>query len=411
MKLPSVILLVCLCSLLALPTCKSKENLKVEVVEPDEPVAVVPDSVFKGPLIITAGGKYTGNYKSLDSKVPAIYIYTTEPVEITGCLIASAGDLIKCVEATNLNIHHNNFFGLPPNNNEQWGRVINVYRPHTMVFEHNFVEHTGGILLDHRDTSATAAVNVTIRYNIIRNTDKRKSDLTGGEERSVIQFNTVSRVGGEISWNQFENLPNRSFLLHNINLYNSGGVSGQPYLIHDNYVKGAYPFPLNANYYVGSGITVDGDPSTNTMETMSQFVNAYNNQVISTCNAGMNIAAGHDIHFYNNTIISSGKYSNGASSDRFWSGCSMWNAAKVPVGNFINNDIKANNIGYVSTDRVFPAPVRQDFVVVPDNVLSVGPNDNKALPNPITLDVEKAELTKWKAKLAANNITLGNMVK
>ena len=411
MKLRLLILSFCLGSLLALPTCKRKENLQVEVIEPDEPVAVVPDSVFQGPIIIRSGGKYTGNYKSLDSKIPAVSIYTTEPVELTGCLIAGAGDLIKTVEATNLNIHHNSFFGLTPSPNEQWGRVINDYRPHTLVFENNFVEHTGGMLLDHKDTSAAAVINVTIRYNIIRNTDKRKSDLTGGEERSAIQFNTVAKVNGEISWNQFENLPNRSFLLHNINLYNSGGKSGQPYLIHDNYVKGAYPFPLNGNYFVGSGITVDGDAGSNTMETMSQFVNAYNNQVISTCNAGMNIAGGHDIHFYNNTIISSGKYSNGASSDRFWSGCCMWNAANVPVALFINNYIKDNSIGYVSTDRVFPAPVRQDYVVVPGNLLSVGPNDNIALPNPITLEVEKAELTKWKAKVAVNNIVLGNSVK
>ena len=408
MTLKFVILLAGLVSILAVPACKKKENLQVEVITPDEPIVVVPDAVYQGPLIITRGGKYTGNYKSLDSKIPAIYIYTTEPVELTGCLVAGAGDLIKCVEATKLNIHHNRFYGLPPTTNEQWGRVINDYRPNTLVFEHNFVEHTGGMLLDHNDTAAAAVINVTIRYNIIRNTDKRRADLTGGEERSVIQFNTVAKVGGEISWNQFENLPNRSNLLHNINLYNSGGKSGQPYLIHDNYIKGAYPFPLNANYYVGSGITVDGDSASNTMETMSQFVKVYNNQVISTCNAGMNIAAGHDIHFYGNTIISSGKYSNGASSDRFWSGCSLWNAFKVPVANFVNNYIKDNSIGYVSTDLVFPKPVRQDFVVVPGNVLSVSARDNIALPDPITLEVENAELPKWKAKLVANNITVGN---
>jgi hypothetical protein len=188
-------------------------------------------------------------------------------------------------------------------------------------------------------------------------------------------------------------------------------VNGKPYLIHDNYIKGAYPFPLNANYFVGSGITVDGDSASNTMESMSQYIEAYNNQVISTCNAGMNIAAGHDIHFYNNTIISSGKYSNGQSSDRFWSGCCLWNAFRVPVANFVNNSIKGNTIGYVSTDRVFPAPVRQDWVVVPGNVLSVGPTDNAPLPNPITLQTELDELTKWNAKLVSNNLKIGNTIK
>src|SRR4051812_7440620 len=122
----------------------------------------------------------------------------------------------------------------------------------------------------------------------------------------------------------------------------------------------------------------------------------------------MKIAAGHDIHFFKNNIISSGKYFNVASFDRFCGGCCIWNVANVPAALFVNNSIKDNTIGYVSTDRVFPQPVRQDFVIVPGNVLSVGPNDNIALPNPITLDVENAELPKWKAKLAANNIKLGS---
>lgn len=405
MKLKFVLLLFVSISLFAIPACRKKNVEAPEIVEPDEPLVKAPDSVYQGPIIIRSGGKYTGNYKSLDSQVPAIAIYTTEPVEITGCTVASAGNLIECVQGTRLNIHHNSFYGLEPPAGQQWGRVINNFRPRSLVFENNFVEHTGGMLLDHFDTATTA---ITIRYNIIRNTDKRKGDLTGGEERSVIQFNTVPKLVGEISWNQFENLPNRSFLLHNINLYNSGGTSGSPYMIHDNYIKGAYPFPLNANYFVGSGVTIDGDSASNTMESMSQFIEAYNNQVISTCNAGMNIAAGHDIRFYNNTIISSGKYSNGASSDRFWSGCCLWNAFRVPQANFINNSIKGNTIGYVSTDRVWSSPVRQDWVVVPNNPLSVAPTDNTPLPNPITLETEKAELVKWTAKITSNNIALGN---
>lgn len=407
MKLNFVFLLAFSAFLCTLPSCRKKSEV-AEIIAPDEPLVKAPDSVYQGPIKIISGGKYTGNYKSTDPRVAAIEIYTTEPVEITGSLVASVGDLIKCGQGTNVNIHHNSFYGLEPPAGLQWGRVINDFRPHSLIFENNFVEHTGGMLLDHTDTDTTA---ITIRYNIIRNTDKRKADLTGGEERSVIQFNTVPKLRGEISWNQFENLPNRSFLLHNINLYNSGGVNGKPYLIHDNYIKGAYPFPLNANYFVGSGITVDGDSASNTMETMSQYIEAYNNQVISTCNAGMNIAAGHDIRFYNNTIISSGKYSNGQSSDRFWSGCCLWNAFRVPVANFVNNSIKGNTIGYVSTDRVFPAPVRQDWVVVPGNVLSVGPTDNTPLPNPITLQTELDELTKWNAKLVANNLKIGNTIK
>src|ERR1700712_5287782 len=88
MKFQSIILLAALGCLVAMPACQKKEYSPVQVIAPDEPIVVVPDSVYKGPLIITKGGKYTGNYKSSDSKVPAISIYTSEPVELTGCLVA-----------------------------------------------------------------------------------------------------------------------------------------------------------------------------------------------------------------------------------------------------------------------------------------------------------------------------------
>lgn len=365
----------------------------------------VPDVAYQQPLVITRGGKYTGNYKSTDPKTPAIWIQTGEPVEITGCIIASAGEMIHCSGGTQANIHHNSLYGINPGKTDQWPRALNNYQPKTLVFENNFIEHSGGILVDHADSSSRSVV---IRYNIIRNTDKRKGDLSTGEHRAAIQFNSVLRISGEIAWNQIENRPDSSFVEDNINMFNSGGTARVPYLIHDNYIFGAYPYPLSSADYVGSGITIDGDPAANTKEKMSQFINAFKNQVISTCNASMNIAAGHDIHFYENTMISSGMYPDGTKSERFWGGCCIWNASKVPKTNFVNNTIKNNTIGYVREDRNIPLPGRQDWVVVEESPLSVKAGDNISLPNPITLKTEEAEWVKWQDKLKQNRIGIGN---
>ncbi|HZG24080.1 MAG TPA: hypothetical protein VEZ17_05840 [Chitinophagaceae bacterium] len=404
MKTTTLLLAVCFSSLCLLTACSKEENLVI-----DEAVDTgAPDVTYQQPLVITKGGTYSGNFRSTDSKIPAVWVQTTEPVVITKCIIASAGDLIRCSGESQVNIHHNSLFGLTPGENSQWGRALDDYHPKSLVFQNNYVEHTGGLLLDHNTSTSTSVV---IRYNVIRNTDRRRADLSAGEKRASIMFNTVSKVSGEISWNQFANLPDQSDLEHNIYMYNSGGKSGEPYLIHDNYIKGAYPYPLTAASYVGSGITIDGDPSANTMEKMSQFINAYNNQVISTCNASMNLAAGHDIHFYGNTMISSGRYPNGVKSDRFWGACCIWNASNVPAENFINNSIKNNTIGYVRFGKRTPFPDRQDWVVFPGSPISVMPGENISLRNPITLDTENAEWSKWLSKLSLNKVVVGNVTK
>lgn len=403
MKTTFLVLFVYISSLFFFPSCQSPQS--DAVVNVRDTTTGAPAVTYQKPLVITKGGAYTGNYRSTDSKVPAVWIQTTEPVEITGCIIASAGPMIKCNGGTKATIHHNSLYGIMPDHNNQWGRALDDYQPQYLVFENNYIEHSGGLLIDHTDSLSKSVV---IRYNLIRNTDKKKVNLAAGDNRAGILFNSVANIAGEISWNQFENLPDSSNVEDNINIFNSGGSTGAPYLIHDNYIKGAYPYPLNAPSYVGSGITIDGDPGANTMEKMSQFINVYNNQVLSTCNACMNLAAGHDIHFYSNTMISSGMYPNGTASDRFWGGCCIWNASNVPAKYFINNTIKGNKIGYVRKGMNVPFPDRQDWVVVPESPISVKAGDNTSLPNPITLETEKAEWPKWQAKLAGNKITIGN---
>ena len=50
---------------------------------------------YSGPIIITQGGVYTGNWESLDVNVPTVTVRTAEPVVIEKSNIRGRGDLIE----------------------------------------------------------------------------------------------------------------------------------------------------------------------------------------------------------------------------------------------------------------------------------------------------------------------------
>jgi len=360
---------------------------------------------YSDPIEIKRGGIYTGNFKSDDSNIPAVTIFTNEPVEITGCDIVSSGIAIKAYGGSNLYIHHNTITGQKPTGKNQWGRALDDYHPQSLLFTNNNVIHTGGLLIDHSDEGTKS---VAIRYNKFINTDKRKADLSDGDHRAAILFNTVLPVTGEIAWNYFHNDPDSSSVEDNINLGNSGGTKDTSFLIHDNFIRGAYPYPLTLDHYTGSGIAIEGESGHNKFENSSQYIKIFNNQVISTCNGGINISHGHDISARFNTIISSGKYPNGVKSDRFWGGCAIWNGSGLSPDVFKNIVIEKNTIGYVRQGVNAPLPDRQDYVVVAGSPINIQPGDNAALPNPVTLQTESDQVKIWEKKLADNKISIGN---
>lgn len=368
------------------------------------------DIQYSSPIIITKGGKYTGNYKSDDSNMPAITVNCYDPVEITGCNVLGSGELIHASGGTKLNIHHNNLSGQKPSGNNQWGRVADIYHPQTFQFENNTVDHTGGIRIDHMDENTK---QVFIRRNIFNNTDKRRVDGSEGDHRAAILLDGVVGVEGEISWNQFENIVNQSWIEDNINLRNSGGKKDNPFKIHNNYIKGAYPTPFDYNEksgtnYTGSGVTIEGDPATTAFEKVAQYTNIHHNQVVSTMNGGINVNHGHDHLVENNTIISSGMIPTGQYSRSFWGGGAIWNGSNLSPSVFNNIVYQNNTVGYYRKDVNVGGTDRQDWVIVSGSPISVDPSKNISIPNPITLATEEAELPKWKAKLAANQISIGN---
>ncbi len=369
--------------------------------------ASIPQLAWSAPIEIKKGGTYTGNWKSDDSGTPAVLISTYDPVEIVNSNIASSGEGIKMYGGTKVTVRRTNMYGQLPTGNNQWGRAINNYHPQYFIFENNYVEHTGGLLVDHSDENTKY---LTIRYNLIRNTDRRRVDGSPAELRASILINSAA-IGGEIAWNQFENKMDSSYVEDIINGGNVVATAANPLLIHDNFLFGAYPSPSTIVGSSQSGITIEGHPSVTTAETVSQFIRITNNQIISVCNGGLNLNAGHDISTGGNTIISSGMYPNGVQSNNFWGGKAIWNGSNTSYPSVFGSNLssKGDTIGYARPDQSNPYKGRNDYVQVGGSPVSIQPGDNVSLPNvPITLAMEQAEWGKWAYKLKKNNITIGN---
>ncbi|GAC1590002.1 MAG: hypothetical protein NVS3B25_08090 [Hymenobacter sp.] len=364
--------------------------------------AQAPDLTYSGPLTITSGGTYTGNFKSTDTSVPVIKIMTTDPVIIENCTLAGAGDLIDAKNGgVTLTVRNTRGYALTSGPaGSRYGRFLEVNSGHSVRIENNYMQGTTGISVYQWGGNGTAQQTLTIRYNKSLNIDGR---LRGGGVyfANFIGMNQVrDLVGAEIAWNEVINEPNNSLVEDNISFYNSGGVANSPALLHDNYIQGAYPYPATATNYNGTGFIIDGDGTSNS----SSYVKAYGNQVVSTSGAGINIAGGHDNQFYDNRVVNSGLLPDGTRINANWAGAAVFNAYNQPPSAFFNNSINNNTIGYYSAGGNLPYSNRQDT-----SPGACGPcSGNVSLPDrPLTLSDEQNERTLWQQKLQQNGITLG----
>ncbi|MBF9236253.1 carbohydrate binding domain-containing protein [Hymenobacter sp. BT683] len=364
----------------------------------------VPSVTYQGPITITQGGTYTGNYRSTSSATPAVTIATTAPVTLLNCVLVGPGDLIQANGAVaDLSVLHCRAYGTTPTQDNRYrGRFVAATNARNIRAEHNYLEHTTGFTIYRFSGDGSANQTVRILRNRVRNVDGRTRN-GGTQIANFVGLNTVRNLANiEIAWNQVINEPNLSSVEDNINLYNSGGTAQSPAKVHDNYVQGAYPFPATAATFTGTGMTTDGGAVGSASETAA-FINAYNNQFVSTCNAGMNIAAGHDISYYNNRIVTSALLPDGTPLRAVYAATSVFNGNRAPSSIFFNNTIRNNTIGYRNPAYSIPYPGRHDL----SNGACATCTGTVHLPNPITLATEQNELTLWQQKLAQNGIVIG----
>lgn len=366
--------------------------------------AQAPDITYSGPLTISKGGTYSGNYRSTSSGTPVIIVNTTEPVILQNCVLVGPGVLVSATRpGTDLTMRECKGYGTTPTvDNVQRGFFLDMYQAKNLVFEHNYLESNRGVQLNRWTGNGSPGQALKIRYNVAKNMIGTMRNAPAQGLSNFVLLNTILGLPNlEIAWNQVINLPNQSKVEDNINFYNSGGTPTSPARVHDNYVQGAYPIPATDPTFNGTGMTTDGGGTT--LETSTGFLEIDHNQFVSTCNSGVNVAAGHDVNVHDNRIVTSGYLTDGTKLSKVYNGIgvSSWYGIGPPV--FGNIQVNNNIVGYANWYKTAPYPNRFDFNTAQANSAT----GNVSLPNPITVQTEQNEWTLWQQKLQQNGITPG----
>ncbi|WP_071530918.1 PA14 domain-containing protein, partial [Pontibacter sp. BAB1700] len=359
---------------------------------------------YSGPLVITKGGTYTGNWESKDSEVAAVDVRTSEPVVIVNSNIRGAGYLIKSWgHAANITVRHTKGYGLTPTpwrDYKKPRRFLTVNNFKNIVVENCYLEGTAGIYVGTRyEGNGSTNETVKIRYNKAKNIDGR---VHGGAEHSQFaQFNYRGNLPhAEIAWNEIINEPNKSLVEDNINLSNARGTSASPIRIHNNFIKGAYPIPATETKFSGGGIIADswyqdgmGDPAS----VATAHVKVFDNQTVNVGNYNYAIAGGNNIEVYNNRGVNSGLFDDGTRMNTHNVGLYGYDYYKK--GATFNAVMRNNVTGVMSQGNLFDKNYFPDGLVKNENNPYVGGN--------ITKQHEQNEYSAWLSKLSRNGIALG----
>jgi hypothetical protein len=374
---------------------------------------------WQGPLVITAGGTYSGNWQSTDSKTPAVVVATTDPVTIENSHIRGTGVLITTsVAGSQLSVRNTAGMALNASvKGQQNGKFLEVTSPARLDVENNYVENAqGGVIVHGYGGNREGEPTIVIRGNRARNLNGLVSDGRGGflpgqssqlSQAHFIQFDTVQYVPGvDVGWNEVINYAGRSLAGDNIDLYRSGGTPNQPLEIHDTYIQGAYPYRAQ-DAFTGGGIKVDAKAGDSAREVPA-FNSIHDNQVVGTTNYGIQFAAGHDNSAANNRVIASGLLEDGSklAAQQVGMANSDSTGTGMANGSMYNNSMRDNLIGWACWQASCAQEgYRRDeyFPAAPADYSANSVVDART----ITLDMENNEYELWQNKMASAGIRVG----
>jgi hypothetical protein len=358
---------------------------------------------WSGPIVITTGGTYSGNWQSTDSEIPAVTVATTAPVIIENAHLRSVTDLIKsAVAGADLTIRNSVGVALNPATKGQAnGLFLKATSPARLDVEGNYIENaSGGVLVQGYSGNRDGQQAIVIRRNRARNLNGLLSDgkggylpveSTNGRVSRFIELDDVQAVPGiDLGWNEVMNYPGVSLVTDNIDVRGSSGTVNQPLEIHDTYIQGW-------DAYSGGGIKTESAPGA-TADVAPAFNSIHDNQVVGTVNYGIEFAGGHDNVAANNRVISSGLLTDGTKIE-----------IAAPSAGIVNNDStntmhdnivawncwnsSCSNLGY-RKDQYFPAS--------PGDYSS-----NSVLAHPPTLETEEQEYLIWLDKMSSSGVSIG----
>ncbi len=373
---------------------------------------------WSGPITITQGGTYSGNWKSTNPNTAAVTISTTEPVIIQNSYVTGPADLINDPDyGNNLTVKNVIGIGVNPNVSGQgYGLFVDAQNSVLLDVENCYFENVQfGVYLRGYTGNRNGTQTITILNNRGRNIlgveSNGNNGTLAGESKwkwaHAFQLSGAYGVPGiRIAWNEIVNYPSQSLVNENINMFDSGGTSSSPALIHDNYVQGAYAYNPAVDSYNGGGFTTDGTAS-DTAQTATAFNNIYNNQFIDTVNMGIEIGTGHDNAAYNNRVISAGLLPNGTQIPAQNVGLTLYDVyGNIANGSMYNNNMYNNTVGWMCWAARCAWDGYRNDEWFPLNSSYYGTNQSISA-NPITLAMESTEYQTWLAKISSNNMVVG----
>ena len=377
---------------------------------PIQVISTAPPSgiAWSGPIVITQGGTYSGNWQSLDPNTPAVTIATSQPVVIDHANVESTSALIaSSMAGADITISNTSGWALNPGViGQSPGRFLNAQGFANVDIEHNSLFGTAGIELSQYQGDGSTSQSVRVLYNDALNIDGRWSSgrrrfATAANRFDDVQFcqldGCTGLSGAEIAWNRVVNIPGMSRVEDNVSIFQSSGTASSPILIHDNLIQGAFPAQPASPAFTGGGIMVS-DGHTDSASTDTGFVQAFSNVVIGTTNYGIAISSGHDDAVHDNIVVSSGRLPDGTTLAAANVGIYVWNSGDDPF--FANDQEYGNTIGWMR------ATARNDQYL-PDVTPSTGQAADTLLPGVISFANEQMDQNVWTQRLSDAGLSVG----
>lgn len=351
---------------------------------------------FSGPLVITEGGTYTGNWESRDPGVAAVTVSTTEPVVIAGSNLRGAGHLVEHgVDGVDLTVRDSRVVGLNPGTDgARVGRFVNLRNARNVLIEGNEITSTRGISLEGYAGSRSGNDTYRVIGNRARNIDGRISNGSGfyaddaqTDYAQFVQLNAVQDVPGiEIAWNEVVNEPGESRAEDVVSVYLSSGTAASPIRITSNFIDGAYPLSPESEDYSGGGIML-GDGVGRVAHVV-----AAGNHVLDTTNYGMAISAGSDMTIAGNRVLSDGLLPDGTPVAAQNVGIYVWDLHGQGMS---GTQVTGNVVGWM-------VPGGSNDWWMPDADAESG---NQHVD--VTAELLDAEYALWQAEVDAAGVTVG----
>lgn len=372
-----------------------------------------------GPILITSGGTYSGNWTSNDPNTPAVRIETDQLVVLQNSVITSKGDLIYVSGiTTGANVIIENVTGTaldPGISGLQRGKFVYAYDVASLTVQNcSMYGVSWGVDVTGALTTTTTS-SLKILNNLGSDLEDRASDGNGGllnvrpgSGHFVILDKVNAPNGAEIAWNQLVQTIGQTSTEDAINIFESQGSQDFPIWVHDNYLEGM-SWPTNQyGAYPGAALITDGG----TVAPVTAFVLFETNEVVATAGSGVAVNYGHDIAAKGNRVVSCGVTKN-----NHWY---AWGAFAIEMVNyyrapaFYNNTITGTLGGMLGPAHKHPAAIDDiwtnpsDMLDSSNTVIGNGFTDPCSSGTKINLGAEDAERSYWAAKIVAAGQLIGD---